>query len=418
LIRLLHLADTHLGVESYGRLDSATGLSSRLGDFLAVLDQVVDYAVAQRVDLVVFAGDAYKTRDPSPTHQREFARRIRRLCLAGIPCFLLVGNHDLPNAQSRAHTTEIFDTLGVPGVTVARQIGTHRVETASGPLQVVSLPWVTRGSMLTREESRGQSLEELNTRLVEKVADALAAEMEALDPAIPAILVGHCTVEGAVYGSEKSVMLGQDVVLPISLLVNPNLDYVALGHIHKFQLLAQQPPVVYSGSLERIDFGEEAEPKGFLDVTLSDPGNAPGDAADWQGPRATYRFVPVNARRFLTIDVKVSSGDPTRQTLESIAEHDVAGAVVRVQVHNDTDIPLREPDVRQALKEAYFVAAVAQEMKPRRRRQLVGAAMGGLAPRDALAAYLEARDTPRERQELLLARAGALLGAQAAASGL
>ena len=371
----------------------------------------MDYAVAQRVDLVVFAGDAYKTRDPSPTHQREFARRIRRLCLAGIPCFLLVGNHDLPNAQSRAHTTEIFDTLGVPGVTVARQIGTHRVETASGPLQVISLPWVTRGSMLTREEARGQSLEELNTRLVHKVAGALAAEMEALDPAIPAILVGHCTMEGAVYGSEKTVMLGQDVVLPISVLARSSLDYVALGHLHKFQVLAQQPPVVYSGSLERMDFGEEKEPKGFVDVTL------PG-AGDTKGEGACFTFVPVNARRFLTIEVTVSHGDPTGQALESIAEHDVAGAVVRVQVHNGTEIPLREADVRKALKDAYFVAAVAQDMKPRRRRQLAGAGVGSLAPRDALAAYLEARDTPRERQELLLARADVLLEAQAAASGL
>jgi exonuclease SbcD len=411
VIRLLHLADTHLGVESYGRLDPATGLSSRLGDFLSVLDQLVDYAVTKRVDLVVFAGDAYKTRDPSPTHQREFARRIRRLCLAGIPCFLLVGNHDLPNAQSRAHTTEIFDTLGVPGVTVARQIDTHRVDTAAGPLQLISLPWVTRGSMLTREEAKGQSLDQLNARLVRKVADAVAAEVSALDPAIPAVLVGHCTVAGAVYGSEKSVMLGQDVVLPISVVARDSLDYVALGHIHKFQVLARKPPVVYSGSLERIDFGEENEPKGFVDVTLR-------EAGDTREPGASYSFVPVGARRFLTIEVKVSHGDPTDQVLAAVTEYDVAGAVVRVQVHNDTDTPLREADVRQALKDAYFVAAVAQDMRPRRRRQLVASGVGSLAPREALAAYLEARETPRERQELLLARADMLLEAQAAASGL
>ncbi len=410
MIRLLHLADTHLGVESYGRLDPATGLSSRLGDFLAVLDQVVDHAVAHRVDVVVFAGDAYKTRDPSPTHQREFARRIRRLCLAGIPCFLLVGNHDLPNAQSRAHTTEIFDTLGVPGVTVARQIATHRLETASGPLQVVSLPWVTRGGMLSREEAKGHSLEELNALLVRKVAGALAIEMDGLDPAIPAILVGHGTVEGAVYGSEKSVMLGQDVILPVSLFACRRLAYVALGHIHKFQVLAQNPPVVYSGSLERIDFGEENEDKGFVDVTLP-------DFAGESGGEASFTFVPVTARRFLTIQVTVSHGDPTGQVLEAIAANDVSGAVVRVLVHNATDIPLREADVRQALKDSHFVAAVAQDTKPRRRRQLPGSGAGGLLPRDALATYLEARDTPPERRELLLARADLLLAAQAGASG-
>jgi hypothetical protein len=141
-------------------------------------------------------------------------------------------------------------------------------------------------------------------------------------------------------------------------------------------------------------------------------------AGNTKGARASYTFVPVNARRFLTIEVKVSHGDPTGQVLEAIAEYDVAGAVVRVQVHNGTDTPLREADVRQALRDAYFVAAVAQDMRPRRRRQLAGGGVGNLMPREALTAYLEARETPGERQGLLLARADMLLEAQAAASGL
>jgi len=75
MIKLVHFADLHLGVENYGRLDPTTGLSSRLTDFLRAFDQVVDYALdeANDVDLVVFAGDAFKTRDPSPTYQRAFA---------------------------------------------------------------------------------------------------------------------------------------------------------------------------------------------------------------------------------------------------------------------------------------------------------------------------------------------------------
>src|SRR5512136_37689 len=100
-MRLLHFADLHIGMENYGRVDPATGLSTRLADFLAVLDQVVEYALSNEVDLVVFAGDAYKTRDPNPTHQREFAKRIRRLTDAGLPVFLLLGNHDLPTPAGR-----------------------------------------------------------------------------------------------------------------------------------------------------------------------------------------------------------------------------------------------------------------------------------------------------------------------------
>ena len=113
-MRILHFSDLHIGVENYGRTDPDTGLSTRLGDFLDSLDQVVDFALTQNVDLVLLAGDAYKGRDPSQTHQREFAKRLARLSEAQIPTFLLVGNHDLPNATSRANAVEIFSTLSLP----------------------------------------------------------------------------------------------------------------------------------------------------------------------------------------------------------------------------------------------------------------------------------------------------------------
>src|SRR5665213_2955272 len=78
-MRILHLADLHLGTEIYGHYDSATGSSSRVADFTRMLDIAVEDAIAKQVDLFLFSGDAYKTRDPSPTHQRELARRMRVL---------------------------------------------------------------------------------------------------------------------------------------------------------------------------------------------------------------------------------------------------------------------------------------------------------------------------------------------------
>ena len=78
-IRILHLADVHIGMENYGRIDPATGLNGRVMDFLRRLTDVVDYALEHEIDLVLFAGDAYKNRDPNSTHRREFARRIKRL---------------------------------------------------------------------------------------------------------------------------------------------------------------------------------------------------------------------------------------------------------------------------------------------------------------------------------------------------
>ena len=138
-MKLLHFSDLHLGVELYGALDSRTGLSSRVGDFLKVFDIIIETAIRDEYDAVLFSGDAFKNRDPSPTLQREFAKRVVRLAQAGVPIVIIVGNHDLPNVLTRATPVEIYQVLSIPGVHVCRQIERVDVQTKSGVLQVVAL---------------------------------------------------------------------------------------------------------------------------------------------------------------------------------------------------------------------------------------------------------------------------------------
>lgn len=396
MVKLLHFADLHLGVENYGRMDPATGLSTRLSDFLRALDEVIDYALdpANGIDLVIFAGDAFKTRTPSPTYQREFASRIRRLSAAGLPTVLVVGNHDMPHASGRAHTLEIYDTLEVEHVHVARKPQVFDLETRHGPVQVVALPWVVRSLLLTREEHKGKSLPEINELIQSKLVNIIEGEeglISKLAPDWPRVLAAHATVQGATYGSERSVMLGQDVVLPPSLVRNPAWDYVALGHIHKHQVLYDDPPVVYAGSIERIDFGEEKEDKGFV-------------VAEVERGRASWQFHRLNARRFVTIEVQASGDDPTAQVLEAIAQTDIADAVVRVLIQTTADREplLRDDEIRQALRPAFHVAAVVHEVERKIRLRLGQISVEEMTPREMLVSYLEAKQTPPERIEVLL----------------
>ncbi|HNR47084.1 MAG TPA: metallophosphoesterase, partial [Anaerolineaceae bacterium] len=74
MIRILHFADAHIDMAAQGRHDPETGLPVRVLDFLKALDTIVDTAIAEHVDLVIFAGDAYKDRTPVPTFQREWGR--------------------------------------------------------------------------------------------------------------------------------------------------------------------------------------------------------------------------------------------------------------------------------------------------------------------------------------------------------
>jgi predicted MPP superfamily phosphohydrolase len=114
-VRILHFADVHLGVETYGKFNPETGLNTRLEDFTAALNAAIGQALDAQVDLAVFAGDAYKARDPNQTHQRAFAGSLKRLTDAGVPVVMLVGNHDIPNTRGKAHALEIYGLLGGRG---------------------------------------------------------------------------------------------------------------------------------------------------------------------------------------------------------------------------------------------------------------------------------------------------------------
>ena len=404
-IRIMHLADLHIGMENYGRLDPATGLNGRVMDFLRRLSEAVDYALENEVDLVLFAGDAYKTRDPNSTYRREFARRIKSLADAGIPVVLLVGNHDLPAQDKRASSIEIFRTLDVPNVLVANRDQLHQITTRRGaPIQVATVPYPVRQRLLARDEHKDKTIAELDTLVQQLVAENIQALAAQVDPSIPAVLIGHFSVSDAKYGSERTVMLGRDVVVLKSVLADPAWDYVALGHIHRHQELnrGQQPPIVYCGSLERIDFGEEKEPKGFV-------------IADVRRGHAEWEFHRVEARRFVTIrnDVR-DEADPLAAMLETITQHDVADAIVRViiQAQPEQEGLLRDGDIRRALGEAYFVASISKEMERAYRQRLGGESPEELTPAELLAHYLESKNTPRERIDLLLQHAEEIFQAE------
>jgi exonuclease SbcD len=398
-MKIIHFADLHLGVENYGRIDPATGLSSRLNDFLAAFDQLVDFALDKNADLVLFCGDAYKTREPSQTHQREFARRVNRLATAGIPVLLLIGNHDLPNAIGRATATEIFDTLAVKNVYVAARPDIYKITTPGGVIQVVAIPWLRRSALLTREETRNLNIEQVNRKIQEAITKTIAGKAASLDPSLPAVLAAHVSIGTAIPGTESMMSIGQEPVVLLSNVALPAFDYVALGHIHRHQVLAENPPVVYAGSLERVDFGEENDEKGFYVVDIT---AGPKDVR-----QVSYEFHPVSARRFLTIGVNLEKDepDPTSTVLAAVqSQRDkIGGAVVRLNI----DLPsalegrLAYNEVRDTLKDAHY-AVITRNIQRDTRLRLGNRTAEELTPLDALNAWLDAQQVSPDRRKVLL----------------
>ncbi len=403
-LTFLHFADLHLGVENYGRIDPATGLHTRIQDFANCLGMAFDLAIEEEVDLVIFAGDAYKTCDPNPTHQRELARQLLRLQQARIPIVLIVGNHDTPAAFGKATSIDIFDALELDNTFVIRRPELLKIDTRSGLVQIAGLPWPTRSILRTHDDYKNLTQEEVTARIQSICADQIDEFARQLDPQSPAIFTAHIAAAEATYsGSERTTLIGQDPTLLTSTLANPAFDYVALGHIHKYQDLhkGEDPPVVYSGSIERIDFGEEREDKGFCLVSID------ADDSAKRGRKTIFEFVPVPARRFTTIELQIRADtSPTEQIVAAIESSNIEDAVVRVlytlPATIDESVDLEQ--VRHALAPAFFIAAIQPRITPqeRPRRATVTEDLG---LREALDRYIENNEHLSERREELLRHA-------------
>lgn len=409
-MKILHFADLHLGIDTHGSVNSETGLSNRVEDFLGALDAIIERAISEPVDVVLFAGDAFKNRDPNPTLQREFARRINRLSRAEIPTILLIGNHDLPGIENRATSTEIYQVLEIPGVHVSRWVDLIRLETAAGVLQVVTVPWIPRAVLLAHDQLRRLPDKDIDAQIAEVVEMLVAEKIGELDSALPAVMLGHLSLEGAVFGHERSIMLGSDVTVGPEALNVSAFDYVALGHIHKHQIVRLRPPVVYAGSPERVDFGEEKEDKGYVIVDLTE-----GEQGE---RRANWEFVKLPAREFLTIRIDARGDDPHRIVNSAIEQRSntIRGAVVRcfVTVDAGQESVISPVGIRKQLisYEPSHVANVVVESDASNRARMDVSSDEMLDSVKMLEHWVQMRDYAPDYQERVLTLGRALIERQ------
>jgi exonuclease SbcD len=334
-------------------------MNTRLRDFKKSLMSAIDKALEAEVHLAVFAGDAYKSRDPRQTDQREFADCIRKLTEAGIPVVMLTGNHDMPAVRGRANSVEIYRTLAVQNVHVIAKPQTLVVPTAAGAVRIAALPYLMKGFSVAREDFQGKTMEQARLMLEEKYVGwihDLAEEAEQANDDLPTILMGHFWVTGAGLSTWQAGYFTRDEPqVALSALTNQAFDYVALGHIHRHQDLNRggYPAVVYSGSPDRIDFGEKDETKGFVLVHLA------------RGA-TRYEFVPVaESRAFLEIEVDADCDEPTEKIVSAIKRHSLRNAIVKLRytIGADRQSLVREREIREALSYAFQVVSIQRRVQ-------------------------------------------------------
>ncbi len=372
MIRFIHTADVHFGVENYGRVDAKTGIHTRLLDFYTALQFCVDRAIEENVDFFLFSGDAYKTAHPSPTQQRLLCDCFLRLFKANIPLVIIVGNHDNPLSFGKAHALELFGQLPLDGFHVFSKPGVLTLKTKSGPVQIVGIPWPSRSNIALSSAHANSSAVDVSGYISRAVSGIIGAFASKLDPNVPAILAGHLTVSTGVYsGSEKKAIYGNDPIFLPSQLAIPPFDYVGLGHLHRYQSLNVQshPPIVYPGSIDRIDFGERKEEKGFCLVTIQDK------------QRTNHVFIKTPIRQFIQLDVYLEGSESqTDHILQELNKHELENAILKIVYH----VPAGKKDrvdflaVQQASARAHYLSGIipVRALETRDRRPQLKVTMG------------------------------------------
>jgi exonuclease SbcD len=398
MIKLLHFADAHIDMANYGKHDPQTSLPMRVMDFLKSLDEIVDTAIDEKVDLIIFAGDAYKDRSPAPTYQREWGKRIMRLSHAGVLSLLLTGNHDVSPSTGRAHAIQEFDTLEVPHVRVLNKPQFLTSEDLENlPVQVLALPWISRSGFMANQELSGADPEEVYRVLGKRLGELINEWLEKADPELPMILTAHASVEGAQYGNERMVMLGRDVVLPPALIKDPHLDYVALGHIHKAQNLNEgnHPPVIYPGSIERVDFGEAKEKKYFVIASVS------------RGETQVAWHELEHIRPFIDIKVTLDSDEAINPKLQKAlpSQEKLDDAIVRmiIEYRREWESLIDEATLRALATSAFEFHLVKRPQMEARVRLPEGRAASSLGVIELLDIYwhVASKDMKKDKKESL-----------------
>ena len=250
-MRLLHTSDWHVGKAIRGR--------SRAAEHRAVLAEIAAVADERAVDLVIVAGDLFDTATPSAESERIVYRALLDLAAGGRPVVVVAGNHD-----SAARLAAVAPLSEASGITVASAVrpprdgGVLEVEAGGERARVALLPFPSQRYVVTADLLLAGDAAEAHAAYADRVARLLRLLTEGFDGGAVNIVVAHLMVMGGTMGGgERGAHTVFDYWVPAAAFP-PAAQYVALGHLHRAQLVPGPAPLHYCGSPLQLDFGETA----------------------------------------------------------------------------------------------------------------------------------------------------------------
>lgn len=265
---IVHTADSHLGITRYFKIDPETGLNIRLLDFCYAFREVIDFVVENKPELFLISGDLFDKVNPTNFTRKFVQKEFFRVSELKVDTFIIPGNHETP--RTRGVTNPLALYMSIPHIFV----GLKPFEKKIGEYKIYGIPYTENPENHIKKPEKGYKN----------------------------ILMLHTTVEGSKLSSERYMSFDESSILPSQV---PEYEYIALGHIHKFQILKER--FVYPGSLERYDFSERDDDKGFVVIDED------------------IEFVKTTTREMINFDISCENKtgfEITEEALETLEEVD------------------------------------------------------------------------------------------------
>jgi exonuclease SbcD len=308
-MRAIICGDVHIGAIFGLGGPNGSGGNTRVDDYSNSFNYIIDHAINSDADIFIQTGDLFESRNPAPEYIAIANKALKRLSDANIATFVIMGNHDY--IRGDGGFTSAISGMAASEYPNVRMILEPEVVTFKNSkneaTNIILLPFRDRKmysehGKTCREQSHAYNSE------IKKIISSIKNEH-------PTISIGHnFFYEGSYndYGGSE-------------LMVDPDAftgtDLAIMGHIHSFSVLRKKPPVcVYSGSMEKTNFGDANIDKYFIDYDILDK-------------KIKFKKTPVRSLIDAVIDITGDDFSTCKESLKTIIESlGVRGKIVRVKI--------------------------------------------------------------------------------------
>lgn len=381
MAKFIIVGDLHIGRSvSIGKPGIGSSLNSRVIDQFSLLDWVFNQAIENMVDAIIFTGDIFHDIKPNYRYVGLFISFLKNCEEQGIDVHIVVGNHDIKRIGPQyISVLDVISAADLPNVNIYKNTTTIILDGVG----ITVLPFRNRSALSDVS----------NVEAISKIQKQLPYEIATIPHGYDKLLVGHLSIDGAIYFGDEYDNFSEELMCPISMFVGYN--YVWMGHVHTPQIMSKRPYIAHIGSLDISDFGEVGQTK---HIALYD-----------SNIESKFQNIDIPTRKLKHVSIEIPDNeDSTNYVIKEIdkahIEDSLKDSIIRISIKlpgEDMDNVNRE-SVEKKIYEcgAFFICGFSESRNvivlPQGKQEL---ADNTISPKAAIKLFAEALDFEQDEEK-------------------